>query len=310
MIRMDSIRHHFDANETLFLQRQLESIDSKLYEFKERELKYREYIPVDNSDSPGAESITYRMLTNVGMAKIIANYGRDIPRADAYMSEFSQKVKTLATSFGYSTQEIRAAQMAGVSLDSLKVTSARRAMRELESRIAWLGDDEFGMTGFLNNTNVPTVAATTGNWTSATTVANILIDFELGTNLVVSQSLGIHKADTCLMPLPQYQVCATKRLDTTMDMTVLEWMQRPGNPYGIKHIGYLTGELELAFVGGTKDGVVFYERDPEVLQQKIPMEMITQPMQAVGLEFQVPCEARNAGVVIRYPLACCFLTGV
>jgi len=310
MIKFDSIKSHFDANETLFLQRQLESIDAKLYEFKERELKYREYIPVDNSDSPGAESVTYRMLTNVGMAKIIANYSRDLPRADAYMSEFSQAVKTLGVAFGYSTQEIRAANLAGSNLDGLKVSACRRAMRELESNIAWNGDDEFGMSGFFNNANVPLQAASTGTWTVATTAANILIDIALGTNKIVSQSNGIHRGDTMLLPLPQYNVIAQKRIDSTLETTVLEWLLKPGNPYGLKRVGWLSTELELAFVGGTKDGAVIYERDPEVIQQKIPMEMITQPMQAVGLEYQVPCEARNAGVVIRYPLACVFLTGI
>lgn len=309
MIKFDSIKSHFDANETLFLQRQLESIDAKLYEFKERELKYREYIPVDSSDSPGAESVTYRMLTNVGMAKIIANYSRDLPRADAYMSEFSQAVKTLGIAFGYNTQEIRAAQMAGVDLDGTKVTAARRAMRELESNIAWLGDDEFGMTGFFNNANVPTQACTTGTWGTAT-AAEILADIALGCNKIPTQSKGIHRGDTMIVPLPQYNVLAQTRIDSTLETTILEWLTKPGNPYGLKHVGYLTGELELAFVGGTKDGAVIYEKDPEVLQQKIPMEMITHPMQAIGLEFQIPCEARNAGVIIRYPLACCFLTGV
>ena len=309
MIRMDSVKHNFDANETLFLQRQLESIESTLYEFKKRELKYREYIPVDSSDNPGANTITYRMLTHVGMAKVISNYARDLPRADAYLSEFTSKVKTLGVAFGYNTQEIRAASMTGTNLDSIKVTAARRAMREKESRIAWLGDEEFGITGFLNNTNIPTQACSTGTWGTAT-ATEILADLALGVNKIPTQSKGIHRGNTLLLPLPQYQRLAQLRIDSTLETTVLEWITKPNNPFGLETVDWLSEELELAFVGGTKDGAVIYERNPEVLCSKIPMEMVTHPIQSFGLEFQVPCEARNGGVVVRYPLACCFLTGV
>lgn len=309
MIRFDGIKHYFDANETLFLQRQLESIEAKLYEFKQRELKYRQYIPVDNSDSPGAETVTYRMLTQVGMAKIISNYSRDLPRADAYLSEFSQKVKTLGIAFGYTTQDIRAAQLAGTDLPGIYVTTARRGMRELESKIAWLGDEEFGMNGFLTNENIPTQAATK-DWDTPATVAEILGDIGNACSKVRTQSKGIHQVDTALFPIPQYELMAKTRIDATISTTILEWITKPGNPYGLKIVDWLSEELELAFTGGTEDGAVFYEKNPEVLQQKIPMEMITHPMQQVGLEFQVPCEARNAGVIVRYPLGCCFLTGI
>jgi len=38
-IRLDAIEHRFDANETLNLARELESIEATLYEWKEKELK-------------------------------------------------------------------------------------------------------------------------------------------------------------------------------------------------------------------------------------------------------------------------------
>ena len=56
--------------------------------------------------------------------------------------------------------------------------------------------------------------------------------------------------------------------------------------------------------------MVFYEKDPEVLTNRIPLEMVIHPIQPKNLEFLIPCEARNGGVVIRYPLACAILTGI
>ena len=93
MIRMDNgVKEKLDAitpNASVFFARELESIESRLYDFKKRELKYRELIPVSNRDSAGAETITYRMFDKVGMAQIIANWSDDLPRADVFGKEFT-----------------------------------------------------------------------------------------------------------------------------------------------------------------------------------------------------------------------------
>jgi len=312
-IKTDAIQHNFDANETLFLARELESIESKLYEYKKRELKYRELIPVSNEDSPGAETITYRMITSVGMAKIIANYSDDLPRADAITQEYSQKVKSVGTSFGYNTQEVRAATMAGKSLDSIKADSARRAVREEESQIAWTGNTTYNIIGFLNNPNIPIQAVTAGvggsTW-ALKTPDEIIKDISDGVSLVRTQSNGIHEANTLILPIPQYNIISQTPRATNSDTTILEFVTKPGNTYGLTTITWLSTELSSAFVGGTKDGMVFYEKDPEVLTNRIPLEMVIHPIQPKNLEFLIPCEARNGGVVIRYPLACAILTGI
>jgi hypothetical protein len=313
MIRLDGIKHHFDANEVLFLAKELESVEATLYEYKQRELKYRELIPVSNRDNPGAEAITYRMITYTGMAKIIANYAHDLPRSDAFTKEYSQKVKSIGTSFGYSTQDIRAAQMAGKSLDQIKATSARRSVRERENKTAWVGDATYGIIGFFNNPNIPVVAVVAGaggtTWILKT-ADEILADITTGVSTVRSQSNGIHQADTMILPIPQYNILANKPRSTNSDMTLLEYITKPGNSFGLTTIAWLSTELTSYFVGGTKDGMIFYERNPEVLENRIPLEMIPHPMQAKNLEFVVPVEARNGGVVVRYPLGALIMTGI
>jgi hypothetical protein len=313
MIRLDAIKHRLDANETLFLARELESIEAKLYEYKVRELKYRKLIPVSNQDSPGVETITYRMLTKYGMAKIIANYADDLPRVGAIMQEHSQKVKTIGTSFGYNTQEIRAAAYANKSLDTIYADAARRAVREEESQLAWTGNATYGIIGFLNNANIPVQAVVAGvggtTWVFKTP-DEIIADIATGTGQIRTQSNGIHVANTMLLPIPQYNIIATTPRSTNSDMTILEFITKPGNAFGLTTIDWLSTELTNAFVGGTKDGMVLYENDEEVLQNRIPLEMITHPIQEKNLEYIVPVEARNGGVVIRYPLACLFMTGI
>ena len=311
MIKFDSIKHRIDANETLFLARELESIEATLYEWLTPELKYRMLIPTSNEDSPGAETITYRMITMIGMAKIIANYSQDLPRADAITKEYSQKVKTIGTSFGYNTQEVRAATYANKPLEKIKADAARRAVREKENSIAWTGDSSHGIIGFLNNPNIPVQAAPAGvggtTW-SLKTPDEIIEDVSLVVQTMRDTSKGIHSGDTLVLPIVQYTIATTLPRSANSDTTIAEFILK-NKAYGIKQIEWLN-ELKDAFVGGTKDGAIFYEKNERVLQNRIPLEMITHPIQEKGLEYLIPIEARNGGVVVRYPLGCLFLTGI
>lgn len=310
-IRIDGIKHRFDANETLYVARELESVEATLYEWEEKELKYRALIPVSNEDSPGAESITYRMITQIGMAKIIANYSDDIPRSDAITKEYTQSVKTIATSFGYNTQEVRAAALANKPLDRIKADSARRAVREKENAICWTGDSSHGIVGFLNNPNIPILAAGAGvggtTW-ALKTPDEIINDVSLMVSEEREQSSGLHSGDTLALPIPQHTRITTIPRSANSDTTIANFILN-NKAFGIKQIEWLT-ELTTAFTGDTEDGAVLYEKNPRIITNRIPLEMVTHPVQEQGLEFIVPVEARAGGVVVRYPLACLFFTGI
>ena len=314
-IRMDGIKHRFDANEGIFFSRQLEDIEAKVYEYKQRELKYRELIPVSNRDNPGANSITYRMFDKVGMAKIISDggYADDLPRADVFGTEHTARVRTIGTSFGYSTQEIRSAQMAGESLDTMKAAASRRAVREKENSIAWNGDTNFNLGGFLTNSNIPTAVAATkaagGTTWAVATPDEIITDIRNGISTIRSQSSLIHAADTLLLPITQYDLIAGRPRSIHSDVTVLEFVKKQVSAYGLKDIQPLAVELDLAFTGAT-DGAVYYEKDPEILEQRIPLELQLLPVQERNLEFVINGESRNGGVVVRYPLGCFFQYGI
>lgn len=320
-IRFDAVKsfaeqtcgRHLDANETLFFARELESVEARAYEFKERELKHRKYVPVSNRDNPGAESVTYRMYGRVGMARIVGNYSQDLPRSDVYGKEYTQAVKTIGVSCGWNTQEIRAALFANKPLDTMKMDACRRSMNEKQNSLVWTGDTEYNIIGLLNNPNIPTLAAASGiagttPW-STKTPDEIITDIQAHTTLIQTQSKDIHEGDTLLLPRDQYDIIAKYPRSTHSDMTILEYITKPGNSFGLTTVDVLT-ELELAFTGGTEDGALCYERSEEVLEQRIPLEMQLLPMQARNLEFIIPTESRHGGVVVRYPLAMVFLTGI
>ena len=317
MIRIDGVRHKLDAidpNAALFMTRELEAVEAEIYRFKERELVYRALIPVSNRDNPGAETITYRMYGAVGMAKVITDYSQDLPRADVYGKSVTQNVRSLGLSVGYNHQEIRAAMMAGVALETEKAAAQRRGIREKEHQIAFKGDATSGIAGFLDNANIPTLAAPNGaggtsDWASKT-AQEILDDIWLFTSTVRSQSKGVHKPDTLLLPNKQYdKIAQTPRSDQS-DTTILEHILANPKSYGLTTVEPLYTELTNAFTGGTEDGAVIYEKNRENIELRIPMELQVYPMQEHGLEMIVPGESRIGGVVVRYPLAFLFFTGI
>lgn len=302
-----------DQGESAFFERQLESVESRLYEKKLRELKYRSLIPISNRDGEGAETITYYLYTKIGMAKVIANPSDDLPRSDVFAERFTQKVHVLATSFGYSTQELRAARFAGVALELFKVDAARRAIREKENSITWLGDVSHGIVGLFAHPNIPTVqaplnaAAASRLWVDKTP-DEIIADIRLLTSGIRQATNGVHEGNTLVVPIEHYDIMANTPRSSISDTTILEFITKPGNSFGLDQVTWLT---DIAGQGtGATDEAFCYERDPEVLELRIPMEMRTHPPQMRNLEFVIPVEAENGGTVVRYPLACRYLYGI
>jgi hypothetical protein len=298
-----------DAGESVFLERQLEAVEARIYEYKLRELKYRQLVPISNRDGPGSQTITYYMYTKVGMAKIIANPSDDLPRSDVFASRTTQPVHVIGTSFAYSTQDLRRALFTGVPLEMFKVDAARRSIREEENALCWNGDTGYGIVGLLANTNITNTQAplntggTSRLW-SAKSPDEIITDILSIITTIRTLTNDVHKANTLVMPIAQYtKIAGTPRSTTTAsDTTILKFVKDNAAVYGLDLIDTL---VDLTGTGtGTSDQALAYERDPEILEFRIPLEMQMHPPQFRGLEFIVNVEAENGGVIVRYPLAC------
>ena len=62
-----------DSAESAFIERELESVRTGLYQVKYGPLQARQLIPVSNEDDPGAETIKINIYDGVGLAKIVAS---------------------------------------------------------------------------------------------------------------------------------------------------------------------------------------------------------------------------------------------
>jgi hypothetical protein len=284
----------------LFLQRQLEYIRPQVFETAYADIKYSSILPVTSEAGPGAQTFTYRIMDSTGEFRLLADSADDLPRADVSQTEKSINIRSFGGSFGYSVQELRAAQMANVALEQRRATAVRRAYEEKVENIAMFGEASVGLTGFFNNSTVDIVAADKWFTTVSVTAQEMLELLNYGVSAIINASNMKEQPDTILLAYEDYNKISTTRNSDSSDVTVLEYFLRT-NPY-IRNVEPIN-QLTKGKNGGRlfTSRMVVYKRDPEKVQLHIPQPLELFPPQQRGLEFIVPAHARVGGVALYYP---------
>ena len=298
-----------DANESVWFGRQLEHVKGKTYDVKYTNLKVRSLIPVSFEAPSHAETIKYEQWDEMGLARIVTDYSTDFTSADVKAKEFIGNVKSLGSSFKYNIQEIRAALATGKSLQQRKANSAKRRLMELENKLAYYGDAAHNLAGWLTNPNIPDVAlpadgvGALSTFASKVTTPDLIVrDLNNIANSVANQSNGVHAADTMLMPIAQFTLISSTRLQSGNDMTVMKFFME-NNPF-IQDMDWVV-ELKASNSLGNLSGdtAIAYERSPDNMEMEVPQDYEQFPPEPKGMAFEVACHQRFGGVSIYYPLS-------
>lgn len=317
---------NLDANEALFFSRELEYLKARIYEIKYGVLKAVELIPVSFEAGPGAETIAYREFDRFGVARIIANYADDLPRADVKGELFVSRVQGIGASYGFSIQELRAAMMAGQPLEQRKANAVKQAHDTKLNSVAWFGDKAYGLQGLIYNPNITSSAAPDGNnsntqWvpggaTADKTPDEILKDMNNLVNGIMEVTKGNEQPDTLIMPISNYTKISTTPRSATSDTTILEFFMK-NNPFiteltWVNELDDLAGNGHDTVVGGADSSniMIAYRKHPDVLTLEIPQPFEQFAAQERNLEFVVPTHARIGGVIVYKPLAIAILEGI
>jgi hypothetical protein len=299
---------NLDEAEGAFFERDLETVEAEIEKIDYPEYKARTLIPVDGNYNAGTESIVYYVSDRIGTAKIVANNGSDYPRVDVFLKEYKSTVKSGGDSYGYTYQDIRAAQMANRSLDSMKAEAAQAAYRKLEDDIAWDGDEEYGLQGFLDFDIIPEVTlladgdGASKTWASKT-ADQILRDLHALDDAPWINTKEIEKPDTMLLPLDQYRLVNSLRIPDT-DITVAEFFLKTSNVKSIVPLSRLKG------LDDGKDVAIVYTRDPRKVKMALVMEYMTHnPIEEVG-EFVVAGEGRTGGIIWKKAYSAAYASSV
>jgi hypothetical protein len=201
--------------------------------------------------------------------------------------------------------------MAGKPLSQRRADAAKRALMELDNRIAFFGDSKSGLKGFFNHPNVPvftitadgTGATTTWSTKTSTQIVRDLNDF---TNSIVEQTNGVEIPDSLLLPLVSYNKIKNLAFGDNADRTVLKYFLE-NNEY-IKSVVWVN-ELATAGSGGTKR-MVAYAKNPDKVTLEIPQDFEQFEPELTGLRYEVACHMRLGGVIFYKPLSAAYADGI
>lgn len=302
-----------DADEQIFFSGELRKIKSKSYDVRYPEFKCRTLIPVSYDAGPGAEEIGYDQYDMVGAAKIINNYATDFNRVDVKGKRFVSRVKSIGDSYGYNIQEIRAARMANKPLEQRRANAARQATVITENNIAYFGDAEYNLGGFLTNPNIPVAsvladgAGASGLWVNKTP-DQIIRDMNACANSVFENTKQVESANVLLLPPKQYTLVSSTRMGQGSDMTILEFFLK-ANQYikVVDWLGALDKDSNTIFESSI---MVAYNRHPDNLTLEIPVDFEQFPPQPKGMDYEIDCHERIGGVIVYYPLTVSIYDGI
>lgn len=299
-----------DSKESAFFARETELVKAKTYDAKPPVLKGLRLVPQATDLVPGISEITYRRFMEAGRAKIVANYAKDFPRVDVYGEEFTAKVFDIGDSYGYNIKEIRQSTYANKRLDVRRAVTARNAIERELNRLTLVSDKEtrtYGILDFPGLTEATLPADGTGGekkW-SAKDVDKILRDINVVLNAVIEPTQGTEEPDTLLLPLGAYNLLQNTRLGTTQT-TLLKYIRE--NFPQLKKIEWLN---ELGNIGKGGTGRIMAGCFDEMhVENQIVNQFEQGDVQQEGMEYEIPCIASTAGVIVYYPQAFAYADGI
>ena len=289
----------FNQDASIIAARQLDYVKGRVYESKRPNQIAASLLPRATGTPEWAETIIYTVHDEVGMAKIIANYADDLPRADVKGTEVTARVYTIGDSYGYNIAELTASAALGAQLPDRKGRSARNAIDNKMNQIALKGDSQYKLYGMTNHPNVGLTVLSGENWVlPATTAETVKSDLNAMYNAVLLQSNGVHTPNRMVLPLSLHTAASDKYLANNQGKSALQAFKDDHPQVEVVQ----SVEFETASSSGGKLAMCgeFNEENAEL---EVPMPFKQLNGQERNLEIVVPCYARTAGAIFHYPLA-------
>ena len=327
-------------DEGVFFQRQLEYIQAQSFDVLYPNLKGRGLFALNTEGGEGINTITYRSYDKRGETQVIAGKATDLPRGDISGKENSISVKTLGNAFGYSRQEIAAAKVTGMPLEARKADASRLSYEEKVNQLIFFGDRANKLHGFYDgpvdapaltcDRNVVAQASAGANvrWRGLKTPDEIIADLNTALVKMYADTLQIFSPDMIIMSVANKKLLQNTPRSLQSDESILNWFLK-NNDFitsadQIKDVNEVAGIYPATDDAGTPTGSLADQIKPlnggegftvvasgsDNMRVREPFPYMHLPVQYKGLEFEVNCYGRFAGVEMIRPAAVAHWVGI
>lgn len=291
----------FSDSELNKISRFFNQVMTEIYGLARENLEATTLVPKYNGIDEWADTITYKVISEVGMAKYISDYAEDLPPISRLMELKSAMIKEFGNSYEYSIFELNKWLRAGVNLSRDEGDTARRKIDETVDGIILMGSEEARLPGFLNNPNVSFATIAKGAKDKTTwkdkTINEIVADVQVMIDTVRLNSKKTIKADTLGINHDAFVYVSTTQRDASSEQTILEYLLKVFKGQGISSIVEIAA-LDGIGVGGTNRAVL-YKKDPSCVAYILPIPFRQEQPQAQSLAYKVPCYCRIGGTVVK-----------
>ena len=304
---------NFKDHELNRISRLFNTIINETYGLDRENLDALSLIPAQTGVGMWLRSWSYKIVNEMGVAKLISDYRDDFPPISRGVEIKTNDIREWGLSYGYSEFELMQWLTAGIDLSRDEADTARRKIDEKVDEVLFVGDKEANTTGFLNNPNIPLVVVPTG--TSGGTaikgksLTEIIATFQAMIDTVRTNTHRTVKADTVLLPHDAFVYLSTTPKDEKGgDITILEYLQKVFKGQGIVNWRECS-KLDDAGVDGATRAVI-YKYSPSVVTRCLPIPFKQDAPQKDSLYYKVPCYCRVGGVAFKNIHAVAYADGL
>lgn len=305
-----------DANETIFLETELQRMDPRVFDQKHKPLDGGKICPVAVGQlREYDEAYKWELMRGSGKAAAKQDSPSDVPRVNA--ANELQFAKTHCAVIGYeiSNADIMAARDTGKPLEPRLARYCIRALEEYHNDAILRGLPQFGFDGFFNNPNAPIkpalnkITLTSAPTDDLATLHDFANSASEDTNTVEQPSRFVIADDI-------YNIINDKRLGSVNDTSVLDYWaaknQYVAEAGGVSSVMKATSFRESApnpiLPGTGAIGVALDFNEEYVGQQVIPPRRYAILPQLWG--YLVVYVVNFTEVYYRYPKAVAIRTGM
>lgn len=314
----------FDAADSYFLTQQLQSFDPRTRYHLVPGVVGRRIIPRIEGVSKNLPSYKYTMTKVAGQTKKSGRKANNAPTVVVTKEEVVHSIKTFEHTASWTIDDIRAAREVNANLDMDTMVAAMTAIeQDFDAALAG-GVSGTNITGLMNNSAVAATAAVSkgasASWLHADADGDeIIADVKL---LIQDASTALKQAQVpgtdmrmfdqfvLFLPLAHFQHIDMTPRSATTDTTILEYIRK----FSALRAVVPWWRLDTAASGSPKavlaPALDNGSMNPLAGGALLPDDFERLPEQYAGRNVAVPCAGKCGGVVIPYPVAFRYLTGL